>query len=185
MSVKSKSVLDLVSRTRAMQGELEESIRSLREEIASLKEDREHLALRPVAIEEANARADEFANHLKDEAGRNMRFSVADLAAGPKFFSKYKVKPELFSNLALMFVAPQIADFLKARVQEHYASIASGAPITLEERQKAAARLDQRIMDAELAEESIIRVAERGGFPVLRRADANPAAILAADSELP
>lgn len=47
------------------------------------------------------------------------------------------------------------------------------------------AALDEKLLSLELAEEALIRAMEGGGLTALRRADADPRAVLAADSEMP
>ena len=54
-----------------------------------------------------------------------------------------------------------------------------------EDKDRELKRIDTEILDAELAEEAMIRDAERAGLTALRRGDADPRAVLAADSELP
>jgi len=46
------------------------------------------------------------------------------------------------------------------------------------------ARIDAELLDAELAEEGVIRDLEASGFDMLRRPDADPRALLAADEVL-
>jgi len=44
---------------------------------------------------------------------------------------------------------------------------------------------DRRLLDLERQEEALIRSAERAGFDVMRRADADPRAVLSSDEVLP
>ncbi len=46
-------------------------------------------------------------------------------------------------------------------------------------------QLDAEILSLELAEEKLLRMSEASGIPILRRADAAPEAVLAADTALP
>jgi hypothetical protein len=68
----------------------------------------------------------------------------------------------------------QIEDLTKARPGMSDAELAARL-----------AELDREIVDAELAEESAIRSLEVAGVTVLRRPDADPRAVLAADGALP
>lgn len=57
--------------------------------------------------------------------------------------------------------------------------------LTDEERAAAIGAADRNLFALEMAEEGLIREAERAGIDVLRRADADPRAVLAADEVLP
>jgi hypothetical protein len=70
-------------------------------------------------------------------------------------------------------------------VKAQVATIYQGNPgISESERQRRLEDVDRDLLDAELAEESIIRAAEASGFPVLPQ-QLDPQALLAADEALP
>jgi len=75
-----------------------------------------------------------------------------------------------------------MAEKMKEEVEAFYAS-ASG--LSDEERKHQLRELDRKLLDAELAEESMIRSAENSGFAIIRRRDADPRAVLAHDKVLP
>jgi hypothetical protein len=80
------------------------------------------------------------------------------------------------------YLAPMFGEVVKKRVADVYQNTAG---ITEAERQKQMEAVDRDLLDAELAEESIIRAAEASGFAILRRSNASPMAVLAADETLP
>ena len=57
--------------------------------------------------------------------------------------------------------------------------------LSLQERRRLLSGVESDLFDAELTEESIIRDAEAIGFPLLRRRDADPRAVLATAEVLP
>lgn len=97
------------------------------------------------------------------------------------------VSPEIhghpnISDNFFAYLAPMFAEAVKEQVAAVYQSTAG---ITEEERAQRLEAIDRDLLDAELAEESIIRAAEASGFPVLRRSNADPRAVLAPDGALP
>ncbi|MCA1775565.1 MAG: hypothetical protein LC676_08150 [Loktanella sp.] len=84
--------------------------------------------------------------------------------------------------LALAANAEGVAALISSRLAQAY----RGQPeaMTAAEQRAALDRLDGEILDAELAEEGVVRELERAGFEILRRPDADPRALLAHDSEL-
>ena len=73
-------------------------------------------------------------------------------------------------------------DQLAAMLEPAYSNEAK--PISAEEREAALHRIDEDLLDLELAEEAAIRSAEAVGLHVQRRADADPRAVLAGDDAL-
>ncbi|WP_146165108.1 hypothetical protein [Mycoplana dimorpha] len=79
-------------------------------------------------------------------------------------------------------LGPSMAESLKADVEALYRE---NPYISEQERALCIVEINRKILDAELAEESMILAAEAGGFPVLRRRDADRRAVLAHDKVLP
>lgn len=87
--------------------------------------------------------------------------------------------------LALLIGASRVTfrELIAQQLNEHYDQRGL-QPISAEEREAAIRRIDEELRDLEIAEESTIRLAEAEGVALLRRADASPAVVLAADQAL-
>ena len=90
------------------------------------------------------------------------------------------------ANMAPAFLAVVVPDLLRAALIERVDGFYADREDPPEnQRAKLIAQLEAEIADLEAAEEGLIRQAERSGLPILRRADADPRAVLAADTSLP
>ncbi|TBY93587.1 hypothetical protein E0H35_25680 [Rhizobium leguminosarum bv. viciae] len=162
--------------TRSASKQLGEGITSIRDHIRALKQQRAEVTLLPVTKEAALQRIDIFIRHLTIDA--MSIYPQATQFARPDYR-----QPGI--NVAMLLAAqlgPRMADTLKADVERLYEQRPG---ITEEERVMRIREFDRKLLDAELTEESMIRAAETGGFPVLRRRDADPLAVLAHDKVLP
>lgn len=89
-------------------------------------------------------------------------------------------------NLTIDVVALVARDQLRDVLAEKMADFYDGRDVM--PRAKRGPRvetLEAEILDLELAEEALIREAERANVPVMRRDSADPRAVLAADAALP
>lgn len=173
-----KNVASLLSSTRSAGEELRKGIQNLRDHIEHLQGLKEEVLKRPVAYSVAEKRLDDWV------AGQVM--FARETATKPEAFvsSRPGWAPPRFPFVDSMIVA--LAAQIKQSMQEGLRELYEGLDWVDEaDRQAEIAKLDQEILDAELAEESIIRTAEAAGFPVRRRAEADPRAVLATDEALP
>ncbi|TGQ94637.1 hypothetical protein EN851_03535 [Mesorhizobium sp. M8A.F.Ca.ET.208.01.1.1] len=83
---------------------------------------------------------------------------------------------------ALAFAAPLMRERLAAEISAEYSA---GDGPTAEAHKQMLAKLDAELLELEMAEEALLRAAEAAGIEILRRIDADPRAVLAADSALP
>jgi hypothetical protein len=88
------------------------------------------------------------------------------------------------AELALALYADKWGEYIKQAMREKMAA-AGRTGLTDAKCEAKLTALDRELLDLELVEESLIRTAERGGFAIPRRHDANPLAVLADDSVLP
>ncbi|MGR3462005.1 MAG: hypothetical protein ACU0AX_02605 [Roseovarius sp.] len=95
---------------------------------------------------------------------------------------RLELTAEQRAGLAFAGAADTVADLIKARLAAKYETFPE--PIEPYDKESELARIDREIQAAEFAEEAAIRALERVGAAPLRRADAAPEALLAADVEL-
>lgn len=172
----------LLSSTQKAAGDLSGGLAHLRTRIAELQG----------AINETEGIAVSKAAAFKrlDHAARRAR--AAGVATIP--IASF-ITPEGDGRLPLtpMSPAPSLFDFwvslhadeIKARLAERIERFYAEQPgIDDTERDKRLEKLEGELADLEVAEERLVRTAERGGLPVLRRADASPLIVLAPDAAL-
>lgn len=176
MSEASKIMGDAIAATRSASKQLGDGITSIRGHIGKLKQQKSEIALKPVTIEAALARAEGWVHYIT-------RGSV-ELSPSAKHFSRpdYQLPIMNAESLLIAQMAARMSDTLKADIEKLYAERPG---ITEEERVMRVREIERKLLDAELTEESMIRAAEAGGFPVLRRGNADPRAVLAHDKALP
>lgn len=171
-------VADIVERTRKANQDMSAAIEECRNLIIDKKQARRKCDAAPVTEEDALANVDAW---VKSQVVR-----AHDKAPSPAFFaSDPKTRRRTDADIVAAmhaYLAPVLAQAIKAEVSAWYVDHAG---VTEAERAAALAKLDRQILDAELAEESIIRAAEESGFSILRRSDADPRAVLAHSKVLP
>lgn len=173
-----KNVTALMSNARTAGDELRRGIQDLRDHIETLRDRREEILKLPVALPLAEKRIDEWVTSQVSGA--------RSTATRPEHFvsSREGWTPPRFAlvDSLVIALANQAAQALKEDLRTLYENMDC---IDEADRQVEIAKLDEEMLDAELAEEGIIRTAEAAGFPVRRRADADPRAVLAVDEVLP
>lgn len=149
----------------------------VRQHIATLKDERAQIEGHQPELATALARVDAFAAHLRHPLDD---FYIGHFAVAGKF-----TMPDVLARdrLALAGCADLVADALKAKLKAFYTDRGDG--ISESDRQARLQEIDKQLLDLELLEEASIREAERAGFELMRRPDANPLAVLAADEALP
>ncbi len=174
-----KSFADLLKRTRSAGSELRDGVESIRKRIRTLSAQKAEIERLPPPFETACARVDELIEYT---VGASMSRTPPPIrfTEGPK---AYRVPQHVDrEDLIAAYLAPQLAEAMKAEVATIYETRPG---ISDDERAERLRVIDRELLDAELAEESIIRTAEAAGFPIHRRPDADPRAVLAHDKVLP
>ncbi len=165
--------------SREASQQLGRGVADIRSHIVALKVERKRIAALPVDQEEAFVRIDRLVE-VVTETARQVYPNPFDMTR-PDYQPKYHFaqRPEL---LLLAQMGAEIAQRMKAEALEFYQTNPGLDAATRAERIRG---VDRKILDAELAEESMIRSAEAAGFPILRRRDADPRAVLAHEKVLP
>lgn len=181
----------LVNSMRGAQEEMSGSIQALREEIGRLRQERSTLLALPVEAGVAEKRVAEWVEDRVNWSGRMMGHAPAsgnwNKPPTPEDFTKspkewHPKESDLLITLAF-YLKNELTAAITKGVKELYTN--SLKSISEEERTDRLAEIDRNILDAEMSEESIIRAAEKAGFKIVRRKDADPRAVLATDVFLP
>jgi hypothetical protein len=182
--------------------ETQETLAEIRALTARLKDERDAIRAAPVPLETAQARA---AAAIEEEAtliwadvpyaafaspSSDVRAAL-DLRDGHRAFPGAPGEPLIVlprsgraSRLAFAAMSETIIAQLQKRLAAHYQATGIEG-IDDDARAAEVARIDDEIAAAERAEEALIRALEATGNAPLRRADADPRALLAADAALP
>ena len=167
----------LLAGSRKAASSVSEGLQELRLRRLRLLDERDELASRPVPQHEALAALDRDLDELVDTAKRETNIRSLTRAENPAW-----TIPQNGILIALLIGTNREA--FRSQLAEMIApAYADAKPIEAAEREAALRRIDEELLDIELAEESAIRAAEAAGLSVLRRADADPRAVLAADDE--
>ena len=158
---------------------ISDGLAELRMRRLRLLDERDELASRPVPKDEALAALDRDIDELVAIAKRETNVRSLTRAGNPAW-----TIPANGILIALLIGANRNAfrDQLAAMLEPTYSNDAK--PISAEEREAALHRIDEDLLELELAEEAAIRSAEAVGLHVQRRADADPRAVLAGDDAL-
>lgn len=157
---------------------LGDNLEDIRQRIADLHEQRAGIEYHAPELAIALKRVDAFADHLR----RPLEDFYLGHFAGAGRFVMPDILPQVTGRIALAGCADLIADALKARLRAQYAN---SDGISEKDREAKLAEIGEDLLALEMLEEASIRHAERAGFDILRRHNANPLAVLAADQVLP
>ncbi len=171
-----KTIGNALRATQAASQNINNGISELRRHIQDIKRERSKVVALPISKEETLERVDAMIDSLT----RDARYFYPD----PKDISRPGFYPKNTSAISILIVqlASDMTEKMKRDVEDFYVS-ASG--VTSDERESRLRDIDRKLLDAELAEESLIRSAETSGFSIIRRRDADPRAVLANDKVLP
>ena len=169
----------LITGSRKAASSVSEGLQELRLRRLRLLDQRDDISSRPVPQSEALAALDRDLDDLISAGLENINVRSLTRADRPSW-----PIPQNGVLLALLVGANRDAfrDQLEALIDQTYSD--GQQPIAADERVRELRRIDQDLMDLEIAEESTIRAAEDAGLPALRRADADPRAVLLADEDL-
>lgn len=166
-----------LEKARAAKDQFGAGIKTIRAYIAKLQTDIAHVLSLPVDEETAQQRFSDWLKGYKDNFGWRL---------DPETFARREFghfpKPSDAEYLLLYLLDEYMGEAMSKRIS-HFYKETSG--ITGNERAAELGVLRRNLLDAELAEESLIRAAESAGFKVSRRPDADPKAVLAASTMLP
>jgi len=179
MSDYKKLATDLVAETKSAGKKLGEGVDSMREKIAVLKRERIALNTLPVTLDEATAKVDAWIERMVSDA-RALAPSAGDFAR-----PNYTVRAQSTNHDALLmraYLGSHFGEAIKKDLQTFYQDKPGVSPM---ERTEKIRDIEIKILHAEFAEESMIRAAEEANFTIIRRADADPRAVLAHDKVLP
>ena len=175
-------IAGILKKVRDASTGLGKSIGDVRARIGQLQDEKAAVEAMPPALETALARVDEWVAHLGIVAHHKLAATVTPERFAAATFSPPNVHSDEFGALWVLQMGPDLAQRLKEQVTAFYSDVQG---VTDAEREKRLAEIDRQILDASLAEESLLRAAEAAGFSVSRRADADPLAVLAAYGDLP
>lgn len=170
------------------------SVDDMREQIASLRAEREKVSRAPRPASETLAALDQHLDDLATSAVDRLSLNRLTNRTNPVSLSlPFHVDREttatdasaactVLLGLLIATSRPAIRQIIEGQLQD----LTKGRPgLTDDELHARLAELDREILNAELAEESAIRALEGAGVAVLRRPDADVRAVLAADAALP
>lgn len=178
-SAAKRSVEGLLKRTRDAGRELGDGLESVRRRVRDLQAQRSEIADLPPTQAVAFERIDEFVRGITTTA-RHRAPDPTRFVGPPAGYTAPRLVD--LSDLFAAYMGPALADAMKAEVEDLYESTPG---VTEDDRADRLEKIDGELLDAELAEESIIRAAEAAGFPMARRYDADPRVVLAHDKALP
>lgn len=169
----------LLTGSRKAAASVKDGLQELRMRRLRLLDERDELASRPVPKDEALAALDRDIDELVAIAMRETNVRSLTRAEAPAW-----TIPQNGVLMGLLIGASRATfrDQLATMLEPAYSNGAK--PISADEREANLRRIDDELLDLELAEESAIRAAEAAGLSVLRRADADPRAVLACDDAL-
>lgn len=167
--------------TESAVGELTTDVDAVRARIAALKSERRQTAEAPRPLAEAQASLDaRLASEAETFRAERLRPFVASLAAGGQtLLLGGHWQPmhggNLYQALAGLFPA-LLHETLAKELERHYQTVEAGLPRP--EREARLAAIDRELFTLEVTEETLITAAESAGLQVLRRGDADCAAVL-------
>ncbi|WP_367715144.1 hypothetical protein AB2N04_14675 [Nitratireductor sp. GISD-1A_MAKvit] len=173
-----KRIKDLLAKTSRASSELRVGLTEARERIDALKAQREEIGHIPPTMSVVRRRVDAFAELVVERSTGMYPSPEHFLAGGDYQQPNYFAMEDVLGRYLKRTLAASIMEEVESAVEEMEL-------ISEEEREARVAKIDSDILSAELAEEALIRAAEEAGFPVERRLDADPRAVLAPATSLP
>jgi hypothetical protein len=153
-------------------------IEALRSEIVVAKAEIADLAALPVPRAEAEAALDAALARLGQQGADALTSGLSSLTRPER---RPEFAPELGTSDLLALVVALNAQTVRATVGKALDVVYRGrkALPPMAARKAKTAELEAKIIAAEIEEERLIRAVEAAGIPILRRADADPRAVLA------
>lgn len=158
--------------------EFRANLSTLRDEIRSLKKEREHLVALPVDIATAHARIDAWVEEMiKLYSDGEMAWAFVQPEKSyrtPSIGSRFQLK-------AIRYLLRSVGDQLRSEVEQYLQKHGMTHTINEADRERLLAVLDGKIDRLEADEERLIRAAEAAGLVAPRRSDAGGKALLVSD----
>lgn len=176
MSMKS-TFTKLLNATRVASAQMKQGVGDLRDKRLAILDEIERIESLPALRSDVIAAIDRDLDRMVEEGLETARFSMSmQYERGPRF-----ERPRTEAMIGLLIGANRAAfrEQLIAMIDERYTQ----PEMPLEERARELKRLRTDLHDVDMAEEAMIREAERAGNPILRRRDADGDILLRADSE--
>ena len=156
---------------------------AIRKTIAPLRSRLEEIARTPVALEDAISRLDAQIATWQRRGLEHISVAPLMTEQGGEIHLPDTVRSaRLFCEFLLACAGDHLREALKGKLLSYYS--ANGPALSLEARQAERAKIESQLLDLELAEEALIRAAERVGIRIARREDADLRAIAADDDVL-
>ncbi|QOG06546.1 hypothetical protein IGS74_18875 [Aureimonas sp. OT7] len=181
MSDAIRSASAMVKKAQNAGRELSDAVETLRSRVRTLKAERDRIRALSPPMDIAIGRIRQWAGEMRDVAlsGSNGFIPTPSHFCDREWSPSYHINVEQTFNAYLM---PLFLEAFERATREHYETIEW---ISDDERETSLIQLDRDLLDVEMAEESVIRAAEASGFPIVRRGNADPRAVLAHDKALP
>jgi len=160
--------------------EAEAALEEIRQLRLRLLDQRDDLASRPLPLEHAVEAMEAALERQAEQAVADINMSGLMRPGGRE--PSLNLDAHDRASLAFAAARKDIAALLRERLEARYES--GPEPLSREQKAQKLAALDDEILSAELAEEACIRELEVAGIAFMRRADADPRALLAADAEM-
>lgn len=174
------AIKKLVSLRRDVSGGLKADIESLRGEIADRRSDLSTIEAMAVPPEAAKASKEAWLDSLIERGMFPVScFSTGRASSWPIIHQDNAAR--IIPALMAAAMREQLSAYLDAAIEDDYEGRLFGSDAEREQR-LAETHADIRML--EIAEERLIRAAEAAGLSILRRGDANPEIVIAADGEL-
>lgn len=169
---------ELLASVRSAQDQMVNGVLSIRDRIAELTAERAELQALPVRKAIAVERLEAWVRSIKMIPGTPTLTPSAFSVNAPG----YSVPRSDFDTAIASFAIPLIRQSALSMLETHYETIGK---VDDEVNQDKITSLNRKLFDLEMAEESIIRAADKNGFEIRRRGDADPRAVLAPDKAMP
>lgn len=189
------AIKSVLTAAKQAQQDMQGSIADIRQRIAVLQKQRADVLRAPVSQNVAEDRLSIWLDELVDGFVSTVRYSPNEThTSGPPPIRDFVRSPDIWKlqapsrhvNMVALLATYLKNDVLSAMLAELSEQYRSGLNFIEEgERRDQLELIDQQILDAELAEEAIIRAAARNGIVIPRRKDASTAVLQASDEQLP
>ncbi len=180
----STKLASLFSAQAKAAAEIRKDLDGIDAEIITAQNRLAEIARAPVSRDEIEARIDSFLLAQETEARTWFApetFAAPDGSASGSGIATALAKPD--SNLGALIILGFRSGIRENLVREAL-DAAKGNPLSVAERERETRRLNAEIADLEKVRERFAREAERHGITIPRSEFADPAALLAPDSEL-
>jgi hypothetical protein len=166
---------------RSVSNVIGDSLAQIRSQIDDLKVARDEIEVLPVSVEVAVDRAEKWAEWQVAKARQAAPTPSHFCQSQKRWDGAYQPFCDPGASV-LAYMGEAFIESVKKQVKAAY-----GGDQGMAEKQRLdlLAKNDAEILAAELAEEAIVRHAEKQGFKIDRRSDADPRAVLAYESALP